>query len=480
MTQAPVLSLRRDVLLVGACTDQVTLKLPSGKATLSKVTPGMLAALRTLTSGGASEDDLSRLVFESDGASALGPWYYQLQRFGRLGLLCYTIVTGGRPLATLVPMTRDFEVHLEDIDAQTRFRLSRFACCRREGDTLVLESPLSEARTILPGPTGARLVAELVQPRAYPDLSAAVDGLEEATAQAFLSLLADAGVVAEVAKDSTLPEDTNPTLAQWEFHDLLFHARSRVGRHDYRLGGTYRFLEQIPPLPVVKPKMSNDVIPLDKPDIEQLEREDWPFTRVLEKRRSIRDYGDRPISARQLGEFLYRVARVQRIIEADPARGRLYAVSHRPYPSGGAAYDLEVYVTVNRCADLASGIYHYDPLDHQLCKLAGRDARVEALLSYAQRCAGQPGEPQVLITLASRFQRLSWKYSGMAYATTLKNVGVLYQSMYLVATAMGLAPCALGAGDTALFAKAVGTDYFAESSVGEFLLGTAGEPQPAP
>jgi hypothetical protein len=97
-------------------------------------------------------------------------------------------------------------------------------------------------------------------------------------------------------------------------------------------------------------------------------------------------------------------------------------------------------------------------------------------LGYAKACAALPGEPQVLITMASRFQRLSWKYSSMAYATTLKNVGVLYQTMYLVATAMGLAPCGLGGGDSDLFAQAAGTNYFAESSVGEVLLGTVGRP----
>ncbi len=78
----------------------------------------------------------------------------------------------------------------------------------------------------------------------------------------------------------------------------------------------------------------------------------------------------------------------------------------------------------------------------------------------------------MLITLASRFQRLSWKYESIVYATTLKNVGVLLQTMYLVATAMGLAPCALGNGNSDLFAAAAGTDYYAETSVGEFMLGS--------
>jgi hypothetical protein len=46
----------------------------------------------------------------------------------------------------------------------------------------------------------------------------------------------------------------------------------------------------------------------------------------------------------------------------------------------------------------------------------------------------------------------------------------------LVATAMGLAPCALGGGDADRFAAAVGSDYFAESSAGEFILGSAAPP----
>jgi SagB-type dehydrogenase family enzyme len=80
--------------------------------------------------------------------------------------------------------------------------------------------------------------------------------------------------------------------------------------------------------------------------------------------------------------------------------------------------------------------------------------------------------PQVLITFAARFQRMGWKYDGMAYAATLKNVGVMYQTMYLVATAMGIAPCGLVSGNSDLLAQAAGLDYLKESSVGEFMLGS--------
>lgn len=92
---------------------------------------------------------------------------------------------------------------------------------------------------------------------------------------------------------------------------------------------------------------------------------------------------------------------------------------------------------------------------------------------------GVPAESlQVLLVLTARFQRLSWKYSSLAYSLILKDVGGVFQSMYLAATAMELAPCALGCGDSDLFAKAVGSDYYAETSVGEFLLG--GKPRGHP
>ena len=80
--------------------------------------------------------------------------------------------------------------------------------------------------------------------------------------------------------------------------------------------------------------------------------------------------------------------------------------------------------------------------------------------------------PQVLLVITARFQRIQWKYQSMAYALILKNVGALYQTMYLVATAMGLAPTALGGGHSDLFATAAGLDYLAETSVGEFMLGS--------
>jgi SagB-type dehydrogenase family enzyme len=329
----------------------------------------------------------------------------------------------------------------------------------------VLESPLSHGRIILQGWMGAALAGELAMARSFPTLCNLFKEIPPQTIALFLGLLLGSGFLCEAKPEEPYPGESR-SLLQWDFHDLLFHARSRLGRHTNRFGGTYRFQDKIDPLPAVKPPMSEEGIDLFRPDMERLEERDYPFSLVLEQRRSIREYADFPITDRELGEFLYRTARVKELIRTESQD-----LSKRPYPGGGAIYELELYLTIDSCNNIPAGLYHYCPKSHRLEKLCGRTEATNELLKDAMRSTGE-GTPQVLITIAARFQRLSWKYESMAYSVILKNVGVLYQTMYLVATAMDLAPCALGGGDSDLFAKAAGLDYYLETSVGEFLLGS--------
>jgi SagB-type dehydrogenase family enzyme len=249
-------------------------------------------------------------------------------------------------------------------------------------------------------------------------------------------------------------------LVYWNFHDLLFHARTRLGRHHGRWGGTYPFRGRREPLPVAKAAMSDDVVELDRPEL----RDD--FTAILDGRHTSRDFGVPPITRGQLGEFLYRSARIRSSYDV----GTGQQLSKRPYPGGGAVYELEIYACVRACADLKPGLYHYCPLTHRLTRLAGNP---EALLESAT----QPphAAPQVLLTIAARFGRIFWKYESMGYALILKDVGALFQTMYLVAEAMGLGACAMGGGNSELFAAATGLDYYAETSVGEFVIGSSAE-----
>ncbi|MHC5719368.1 MAG: nitroreductase family protein, partial [Nostoc sp.] len=72
----------------------------------------------------------------------------------------------------------------------------------------------------------------------------------------------------------------------------------------------------------------------------------------------------------------------------------------------------------------------------------------------------------------ARFGRLFWKYYAIGYGLILKHIGVLFQTFYLVATAMQLAPSAIGGGNSEQFCKVAALNEYEESSVGEFSLGS--------
>ena len=75
--------------------------------------------------------------------------------------------------------------------------------------------------------------------------------------------------------------------------------------------------------------------------------------------------------------------------------------------------------------------------------------------------------------MASRYARNASIHSetGLAYALILKDAGSIYQQLYLVATALGLAPCGLSFGSSELFEQASGMPRNVECSVGEFMIG---------
>ena len=201
---------------------------------------------------------------------------------------------------------------------------------------------------------------------------------------------------------------------------------------------------------------------------------------LLHRRHSTRDFDDRqPITLAELSRFLDSTARVRSRWKSGPDLddgGPDIEYAARPYPSGGSAYELELYLAVANCEGLARGFYHYDAGGHALVPIAIRAQELDALLAGAEFAMGAPAAPQILVTITARFGRVSWKYSSVAYSLVLKNVGVLIQALYLMATDMGLAGCAIGTNNIDLFAKMTGIEFHIEGPVGQFALGRGGKP----
>ncbi len=405
-------------------------------------------AFLLLRGQGLPEEELAAGLLSADpeeGARSLA----FLLRLKLTGMVAETLVVGGVEQATRRIASGSFRPTPHRADAA--YSLSRFAYMHREQSTMVLESPRSHWRVELHTAEAMAWLEALISPDAT-----ALDGV-------VTEFLAETGMLTEVSPDGVLAEDENDSLRTWEFHDLLFHDRSRRGRHDGRIGGTFRFRGQILAVPLRREDSASTQIRLPVPDLESASAAEPPFSAVLESRRSSRPVGAE-ITLGQLSELLYRSARAQ-------GHDEEHGTSWRPYPTGGAVGELEVYVTVERCAGLEPGMYRYDSLDHQLAPVAATDSSRARLLDAAAGAQGREGRPAVLLTLASRFGRVSWKYEGLAYALMLKNAGGLLQTICLVATAMDMAACALGTGNSADFARATGLPEHVEGPVSEITLG---------
>jgi SagB-type dehydrogenase family enzyme len=234
----------------------------------------------------------------------------------------------------------------------------------------------------------------------------------------------------------------------------------------------------MPPPPAVRPHWPGEKIDLRKISTEHSEAIS-PTAKLLRQRHSTRSFDDqRPITLAELSRFLDSTARVLSTWSGRDLGDAGPVVPHtvRPYPSAGASYELELYLAVDKCEGLARGFFHYDAGEHALVPIDVRPHELEALLRGGQFAMGAPAAPQILITIAARFGRISWKYSSIAYALILKDVGVLIQTLYMMATDMGLGGCAIGSANIDLFARMTGIEFHVEGPVGQFAIGSVTNP----
>ncbi len=211
----------------------------------------------------------------------------------------------------------------------------------------------------------------------------------------------------------------------------------------------------------------------DSQDVIHLPQGGWhesgrTLSDVLDTRTSIRTYSNEGMSLSELAQFLYKSARVRRVI-GPPENQR----SSRPYPGGGARHTLELYLLCENVRGVTRGVYYYHPLQHALYLIKRPGDQYTEILRRVRANAGGllNRDPCVIIHITSVFGRMTWKYNLLSLATIYRDVGALYQTMYLVATDMGLAPCAIAGIQDIANAAWLGLDPLEEAQIGCFILG---------
>jgi SagB-type dehydrogenase family enzyme len=404
--------------------------------------------------------EIAGAILRSGGAPALAEWCFAVDRLHARAGLEYVPRPFQQPIGTLVPVSEWWRPDRTPLIGRRRVSLGRLVFIRPIEDRFRVESPTARAWVETRSPAALAIMPLLGADKSVQAVlrSCRRQRIGASSASTFLALLHAAGLLAQRDDDQATDPDA-PWF--WPLHDALSHARGRIGHHATARGqrvsrGPLEVSATIR-LPL------GERIELPPLDFELIEHKAPPLDRVLRLRRSRRRYAGRPITLAQLGQFLGRVDRETR----DSARR-----AKRVYPSGGGRYPLQIFVAAAHCEGLVAGLYRYSRRQHKLLELRASAEGARMLVRSARLACGRSDDGQSLIVVAAEFARTLARYEGVGYSLILKEVGALIQTMYLVATAMELAACAVASGDSELFASLTGTDYFALTSVGELLLGS--------
>jgi SagB-type dehydrogenase family enzyme len=147
---------------------------------------------------------------------------------------------------------------------------------------------------------------------------------------------------------------------------------------------------------------------------------------ALARRRSVREFGDAPLTAEQIGQLLW------------AAQGITNDEGFRTAPSAGALYPLEIYLAT------AEGVFHYEPQGHRLGVMARDDVR-QSLYEAALRQDPVRRAPTVFV-IAAVVERTAQKYGEERSPRYVHlEAGHAAQNLLLEAVALDLGAVPIGA-----------------------------------
>ena len=173
----------------------------------------------------------------------------------------------------------------------------------------------------------------------------------------------------------------------------------------------------------------DEVINLPEPQYDS----DVSIEQSLLNRRSTRSYTNEPLTLQEVSQLLW------------AAQGTTDPRGYRTAPSAGALYPLELYLVAGDVEGLISGVYRYEPDEHQLVKTMDGDNRDDLANAALRQSSVEEGAISIVFTAV--YERTTGKYGERGIRYVHIEVGHAAQNLCLQATAMELGIVTVGAFD---------------------------------
>ncbi|HWQ43459.1 MAG TPA: SagB/ThcOx family dehydrogenase [Desulfosporosinus sp.] len=176
------------------------------------------------------------------------------------------------------------------------------------------------------------------------------------------------------------------------------------------------------------------IIKLPKPS--EIINEPVDIRKIIEQRKSIRDYSEVPLTVDQLSYLLWCTQGVKEIF-----RG---TATLRNVPSAGARHALETYLLINNVAGITPGLYRFLVLEHSLIRVL-LDKDIADKITKA--CLNQSFVKSSAVTFiwVAVPYRMNWRYGERGYRYLYLDAGHVCQNLYLSAESINCGTCAIAA-----------------------------------
>lgn len=213
--------------------------------------------------------------------------------------------------------------------------------------------------------------------------------------------------------------------------DLLYRWREAAMVKNNQDTAKMRHLE---PPPVQKPYPDGvQLIGLPEPDF--LEDRQVSFLELMELRSTIREYGNMPLTMKELSYLLWCTQGIKMMLPAGATK--------RTVPSAGARNALETYLYIDKVEGLEPGLYRFLAVEHALLpvKLGGD---VKEWLAPAFNKLNMYRASAVTFIWAAVLERMEYYFGGRALQYLYLDAGHVCQNLYLAAYTIGTGVCAVG------------------------------------
>jgi SagB-type dehydrogenase family enzyme len=154
----------------------------------------------------------------------------------------------------------------------------------------------------------------------------------------------------------------------------------------------------------------------------------------LARRRSQRDYLDRPLTQAEVAALLWATQGIT---------GGMGGYQFRAAPSAGALYPVETYLAVHRVEGVDPGIWHFQVPNFALELVRPGDCRQPlAAAGLSQSFLAEAG---AVFIWTGVLNRARWKYRERAVRYLFLDAGHICGNLMLAATALNLGVCPVGA-----------------------------------